>query len=106
VNYIVLSLILLAVGFYGLLSKRSFLKILVSIEIIATAATMNFVLLSSSLSKTLGEALLMLAFSTDTCVNAIILSLLVITAKRYGKRSISKLAELEKTRENKRRDDE
>ena len=95
-NYIVLSLILLAVGFYSLLSKRSFLKILVSIEIIATAATMNFVLLSSSVNRALGEALLILAFSTDTCVNAIILSLLVIAAKKYGRRDISKLAELEK----------
>ncbi|MCD6469309.1 NADH-quinone oxidoreductase subunit K [Candidatus Bathyarchaeota archaeon] len=98
-NYIVLSLMLLAVGFYGLLSKRSFLKMIVSIEIIATAATMNFVLLSSYVNKALGEALLILAFSTDTCVNAVILSLLVITAKKYGKRDIGKLAELEK-REN------
>lgn len=99
-NYIVLSLVLLAVGFYGLLSKRSFLKMLVSIEIIATAATMNFVLLSSFVGKALGEALLILAFSTDTCVNAIILSLLVITAKKYGKRDVSKLVELEETGKN------
>jgi NADH-quinone oxidoreductase subunit K len=86
---------LLAIGIYGLLTKRHLLKILISIELIATAASMNFVLLASSLNKALGEAFLTLAFSTDTCVTAIVLALFVIVSKKYGTCDIRELAKLE-----------
>jgi len=95
-DYVILSMTLLAIGIYGLLTKRHLLKVLISVELIATAASMNFVLLASSLNKALGEAFLILAFSTDTCVTAIVLALLVIASKKYGTCDIRKLAELER----------
>ncbi|MDH5783437.1 MAG: NADH-quinone oxidoreductase subunit K [Candidatus Bathyarchaeota archaeon] len=95
-DYVILSMTLLAIGIYGLLTKRHLLKVLVSVELIATAASMNFVLLASSLNKALGEAFLILAFSTDTCVTAIVLGLLVIASKKYGTCDIRKLAKLER----------
>ncbi len=95
-DYVVLSMTLLAIGIYGLLTKRHLLKVLISVELIATAASMNFVLLASSLNKALGEAFLILAFSTDTCVTAIILALLVIASKKYGTCDIRKLVKLER----------
>ena len=94
-DYVILSMSLLAIGIYGLLTKRYLLKVLISVELIATAASMNFVLLASSLNKALGEAFLILAFSTDTCVTGIILALLVIASKKYGTCDIRKLAKLE-----------
>ncbi|MEM3466473.1 MAG: NADH-quinone oxidoreductase subunit K [Candidatus Bathyarchaeia archaeon] len=94
-NYLLLSLTLLGLGFSGLLVKRSLLKILISIEILATAAAMNFVLLSSLTGRALGETLLVLAFSTDACISAVILSLFVIVSKKYGKKDISELADME-----------
>jgi len=97
-DYLILSVTLLAIGVYGLLTKRHLLKVLISIELIATAASMNFVLLASSLNKALGEAFLILAFSTDTCVTAIVLALLVIISKKYGTYDIGKLKELERNR--------
>ena len=96
-DYMILSAILLAVGIYGLLTKRHLVKVLISIEIIAVAASMNFVLLTSFLNRTLGETFLVLAFSTDTCVTAIVLALLVIAAKKYGTCDIRKLAEIERS---------
>jgi NADH:ubiquinone oxidoreductase subunit K len=95
-DYIILSMTLLTIGIYGLLTKRHLLKILISVELIATAASMNFVLLASSLNKALGEAFLILAFSTDTCVTGIVLALLVIAAKKYGTCDIRELAKLER----------
>ena len=95
-DYLILSMTLLAIGIYGLLTKRHLLKVLISIELIATAASMNFVLLASSLNKALGEAFLILAFSTDTCVTAIVLALLVRMSKEYGTGDIRKLAKLER----------
>jgi len=86
---------LLAIGIYGLLTKHHLLKVLISIELIATAASMNFVLLASSLNKAMGEAFLILAFSTDTCVTGIVLALLITVSKKYGTSDIRKLAELE-----------
>jgi NADH-quinone oxidoreductase subunit K len=96
-DHLILSIILLAVGIYGLLTRRHLVKVLISIEIIAVAASMNFVLLASSLNRTLGEAFLVIAFSTDTCVTAIALALLVIIAKKYGTCDIRKLAEIERS---------
>jgi NADH:ubiquinone oxidoreductase subunit K len=93
-DYVILSMTLLAIGIYGLLTKRHLLKVLISVELIATAASMNFVLLASSLNKALGEAFLILAFSTDTCVTGILLALLVIASKKYGTCDIRKLAKL------------
>ncbi|MBX5328908.1 MAG: NADH-quinone oxidoreductase subunit K [Candidatus Bathyarchaeota archaeon] len=106
-DYIILSVTLLAVGIYGLLTRRQLVKVLISIELIAVAASMNFVLLASSLDRALGETFLILAFSTDTCVTAIVLGLLVIASKKYGTCDIRKLTEIEqnKTIENEEKDD-
>jgi len=90
-DFVILSLVLLAVGIYGLLTQRHLLKVFIAIELIATGATLNFVMLASSLGKGVGEAFLILAFSTDTAVSAVILALLVIVSKRYGTSDISKL---------------
>jgi NADH:ubiquinone oxidoreductase subunit K len=90
-DFVILSVVMLAIGVYGLLTKRQLLKVFVSIELIATAATLNFVMLASSMSKDVAQAFLILAFSTDTCVSAIILSLLVVVSKKYGTSDIGEL---------------
>lgn len=87
---------MLAVGIYGLLTKRELLKVFISVEMIATAATLNFVMLASSTGIQVGEAFLVLAFSTDTAVSAVILALLVIARKKYGTSDIGELVKPEK----------
>jgi NADH:ubiquinone oxidoreductase subunit K len=98
-DFVILSLILLAIGIYGLLTKRQLLKVFVSVELIATAATLNFVMLVPALGKGLGEAFLILAFSTDTCVSGVILALLVVVHKKYGTSDIGDLVKLEQEKE-------
>ena len=93
-DFVVLSLVMLAIGAYGLLTKRHLLKVFVSVELIATAATLNFVMLSSAAGIGIGQAFLVLAFSTDTAVSAVILALLVIVHKKYGTSDISEIAKL------------
>ena len=90
-DFVVLSMILLAIGIYGLLTQRHLLKVFVSIELIATAATINFVMLAVPEAMGLSQAFLVLAFSTDTAVSAVILALLVVVSKRYGTSDITKL---------------
>ena len=98
-DYVILSLILLSIGIYGLLTKRHLLKVFISVELIATAATLNFVMLVPALSKGLGEAFLILAFSTDTCVSGVILALLVVVHKKYGTSDIGDLVKIEEETE-------
>jgi len=100
-DFVVLSLVMLMIGVYGLLTKRHLLKVFVSVELIATGATMNFVMLASSLNNGLGQAFLILAFSTDTAVSAVILALLVIVSKKYGTSDIAELANIQMTEEEK-----
>ncbi len=99
-DFTILSIILLAIGIYGLLFKRGLLKIVISIELIATAASMNFVLLASALNRELGQAFLIIAFATDTSITAIVLSLLITISKKYGTLDTEKLAELEDDKES------
>ena len=94
-DFVILSLVMLAIGIYGLLTKRHLLKVFISVELIATGATLNFVTLASAMGKGLGEAFLVLAFSTDTAVSAVILALLVVVSKKYGTSDISEIVQME-----------
>lgn len=93
-DYLILSATLIAIGIYGLLTKRHLLKVLISLELVAVAATMNFVLLSSPFNP-LGESLLILAFSTDTCITAIILALMFTCSKKYRTCDLNEIAKFE-----------
>jgi NADH:ubiquinone oxidoreductase subunit K len=90
-DFVILSIVILAIGVYGLLTNRQLIKVFISIELIAIGATLNFVMLTSALGQGVGQAYLVLAFSTETAVSAVILALLVIVSKRYGTTDISKI---------------
>lgn len=81
-DYLIISITLLAIGIYGLLAKRNLLKTLISIELITAAASMNFIFLASGAA--LGQVFLILTLSTDSCITAIILAVLVVIARKYG----------------------
>jgi NADH:ubiquinone oxidoreductase subunit K len=91
-DFVILSLVMLAIGIYGLLTNRQLLKVFISVELIATAATLNFVMLASA--QGLSQAILILAFSTDTAVSGVILALLVIVSKRYGTSDMNKIIQM------------
>jgi NADH-quinone oxidoreductase subunit K len=98
-DFVILSFVMLAIGIYGLLTNRQLLKVFISVELIAIAATLNFVMLVSSMGVGLGQAFLILAFSTDTAVSGIILALLVIVSKKYGTSDINKILQTIKNKE-------
>jgi NADH-quinone oxidoreductase subunit K len=102
VDYVILSMTLLAIGIYGLLTKRNLVKLLISIELISIAATMNFVLLGTTFSKELGEAFLVIAFSTDSCITATALALFITIAKKYGTTDIKQITDLRQQKNQER----
>jgi len=89
---------MLAIGIYGFLTNRQLLKVFISVELIATAATLNFVMLA--MGQGLGQAFLVLAFATDTAVSGVILALLVIVSKKYGTSDIGKIVQLMQNKED------
>jgi NADH:ubiquinone oxidoreductase subunit K len=91
-DFVILSLVMLAIGIYGLLTNRQLLKVFISVELIATAATLNFVMLAGA--QGLSQAMLILAFSTDTAVSGVILALLVIVSKKYGTSDMGKIIQM------------
>ncbi len=93
-DFVILSLVMLVIGIYGLLTNRQLLKVFISVELIATAATLNFVMLASSMGVGLGQAFLVLAFSTDTAVSGVILALLVVVSKKYGTSDMGKIIQM------------
>jgi NADH:ubiquinone oxidoreductase subunit K len=93
-DFVILALVMLSIGIYGLLTNRQLLKVFISVELIATAATLNFVMLANAMGMGLGQAFLILAFSTDTAVSGVILALLVVVSKRYGTSDIGKIVQL------------
>jgi NADH-quinone oxidoreductase subunit K len=97
-DFVILSLVMLAIGIYGLLTNRQLLKVFISVELIATAATINFVMLATS-GLGLGQAFLILAFATDTAVSGVILALLVIFSKKYGTSDIGKIVQMMQNKE-------
>jgi NADH:ubiquinone oxidoreductase subunit K len=96
-DFVILSIIMLSIGIYGLLTNRNLIKVFISLELIAIAATLNFIMFA--MGQQLGEALMIIAFSTDTAVSAVILAVLVILSKKYGISDVSKIPQLIQNKE-------
>lgn len=96
-DYLILSLTLLGIALYGLLTRRNLLKVLISIELLAFAASMNFIMLATpNVDQNLGQVFLILTYSTDSSITAIVLAILIIITKRYGTWDLQKLGVLMK----------
>ena len=103
-DYIVLSVTILAIGVVGLVARHDLIKMLIAIEIITAAATMNFVVFGSLMENTLGQAFSILALSVDACVTAVALALAITIYKQLNIRNVRDLSEIgeeESEQENK-----
>jgi len=101
-DYIILSLTLLAIGICGLVTKRNLLKALISVEIIAAAASLNFAVFSSMSGNPLGQAFMVLALSVDTTLTAIIIALVIVAYRELKTIDIWTLSKISKARREKR----
>jgi NADH:ubiquinone oxidoreductase subunit K len=92
-DYIILSLTILALGIVGLVTKHDLIKMLIAIEMITAAATMNFVVFGSLMEDSLGQAFAILALSVDACVTAVALALAIVIFKQLNIRDVRDLSE-------------
>jgi NADH:ubiquinone oxidoreductase subunit K len=93
-DYLILSVTLLAIGIYGLVTKHDLIKVLISIELITVAASMNFVVFASLMNDSLGQTFVILALSVDSCVTAVALALAVIVYRKLKILDVTELSEL------------
>ena len=93
-DYIILSVTILAIGIVGLVTRHDLIKMLISIEMITAAATMNFVVFGSLMGDSFGQAFSILALSVDACVTAVALALAISIFKNLNIRDVRDLSEL------------
>jgi len=94
VDYIILSITILAIGIIGLVTKHDLIKMLIAVEMITAAATMNFVVFGSLIGDSLGQAFSILALSVDACVTAVALALSISIFKRLNIRDFRDLSDM------------
>jgi NADH:ubiquinone oxidoreductase subunit K len=105
VDYILLSVTILAIGIVGIVTKHDLIKTLIAIEMITAAATMNFVIFGSLNRTSLGQAFSILALSVDACVTAVALALAITIFKKLHIRDIRNLSEIKDAAEKKTKED-
>jgi len=94
VDYIILSVTILGIGIVGLVTKNDLIKMLIAVEMITAAATMNFVVFGSLMEDSLGQAFSILALSVDACVTAVALALAIAIYKKLNIRDVRELSEI------------
>lgn len=93
-DYIILSVTILCLGVVGLVTRHDLIKLLIAIEMITAAATMNFVVFGSLMGNSLGQAFSILALSVDACVTAVALALAITIYKQLNIRNVRDLSEI------------
>lgn len=93
-DYIILSVTILAIGIVGLVTKNDLIKMLIGIEMITAAATMNFIVFGSMMGDSLGQTFSILILSVDACVTAVALALAIAIFKKLNIRDVRDLSEL------------
>ena len=93
-DYIILSVTILAIGIVGLVTKHDLIKMLIAVEMITAAATMNFVVFGSLMEDSFGQAFSILALSVDACVTAVALALAISIYKKLNIRDVRDLSEI------------
>ena len=91
--YLFLSFSLFVVGVYGLLSKRSVIRMLFSIEMIINAANLNFVVFSARRNVD-GEIFSFFTIGLAALEAAVGLAIVIVFYKRFGEVIPSKIKNL------------
>ena len=86
-HYLTVSVILFAIGLYGLLTRRNILLILLSIELILNAANLSFVAFSSYWGNLTGQVLVFFTMIVAAAEVTVGLAIVVLLFRK--KRTVS-----------------
>lgn len=83
VDFITVSLILVAIGIYGIVVKRNAIRMLFSIEIIANAANLNLIAFSRNLHSSEGQVFALFSIAIAAAEVAVGLGIIIIAYRLY-----------------------
>lgn len=88
---LILSVILFAIGFYGILVKKNAIIVLMCIEIILNAAIMNFVAFASYAGDPAGQVFALIAIALAAAEAAIGLGIFLVLYRTHGSVELDKI---------------
>ena len=89
INFVMISLILVGIGVYGLIVKRNAIRMIFAIEIIANAANLNLIAFSRYLGDIQGQIFALFAIAIAAAEVAVGLALIIIAYRLYKNIDVS-----------------
>jgi NADH:ubiquinone oxidoreductase subunit K len=83
IDYLLVSVILVAIGIYGLVVKRNAVRMLFALEIIANAANLNLIAFSRNLSNAQGQVFALFSIAIAAAEVAVGLGIIIIAYRLY-----------------------
>jgi NADH:ubiquinone oxidoreductase subunit K len=83
IDYVIVSVVLVAIGIYGLVVKRNAVRMLFSLEIIANAANLNLIAFSRNLSNAQGQVFALFSIAIAAAEVAVGLGIIIIAYRLY-----------------------
>jgi NADH:ubiquinone oxidoreductase subunit K len=83
IEYVLVSLILVAVGVYGIVVKRDAIRMIFSIEIIANAANLNLIAFSRNINNAQGQVFALFSIAIAAAEVAVGLGIIIIAYRLY-----------------------
>ena len=94
IHFILFSSILLLIGAYGVIRNKNSIVVLMSVEIMLTAANINFVAFSTYYHDLTGQIFAMLTLTVAAAEAAIGLAILVVFFRNLGSIEVNKINKL------------
>ena len=83
IDFVIVSVALLAIGIYGLSVKRNFIRMLFAVEIVINAANLNFVAFARYLPHRGGQTFALFSISIAAAEVAVGLALIIVAYRMY-----------------------
>jgi NADH:ubiquinone oxidoreductase subunit K len=83
IDFVIVSMVLVAVGIYGLVVKRDAIRMLFSIEIIANAANLLLIAFARGLPNAQGQVVALFSIAIAAAEVAIGLGLIIVAYRLY-----------------------
>jgi NADH:ubiquinone oxidoreductase subunit K len=91
IDFVIVSLVLVAIGIYGLVVKRNAIRMIFAIEIIANAANLNLVAFSRNLHNAQGQLFALFSIAIAAAEVAVGLGIIIIAYRLYKEIDVEEL---------------
>ena len=95
VDYLLVSAVLLAIGVYGLVTKKNAMRLVFAVELMINAANINFIAFNRYLWPTaLGQTIVLFSIALAAAEAAVILAIVVVAYRLHDDVDVSELKNL------------